>query len=68
MDRELAKKFVALVSEAHGLLHDATAVLPEAPKDTEVYEVKKRIAGVMVELYQGLLKPLYEHYPDLKGP
>jgi len=66
MDRELAKKLVKLLSEAHALLHDATAVLPNAPKDTEFYETKKRIASVMVDLYQELLKPIYEHYPDLK--
>ena len=66
MERELAEKLVKLFSEAHALLCEAAVGLPEAPKDTELYDLKKRIAGVMVDLHQRLQKPIYKLYPELQ--
>jgi hypothetical protein len=66
MDRKLAKDVVQLLWMADKNLHDAFELVYTSKNAEELQDLQVQITGTMSRIYEGIIRPLYDRFPDLR--
>ncbi len=66
MDRDLARSVVELLWRADRHLYQAFELVHTSEYGEDLKDLQGQITGTMSRIHEGIIKPLYDLFPDLR--
>ena len=66
MDHETARKISTIIHDISSRLDESVAIAQNECSEQEFVTYRRAVGNVLGELWDTILKPLYEEHPDLR--
>jgi hypothetical protein len=68
MQQETAKKISAIMLDASAKLDESVAIAQSECTDEELVVYRRAVGNILGEIWDTVLRPLYEEHPTLRPP